>query len=563
MRPGSKICCHGVSWRRAQAFEFLVFVGLIQLPRLCTYGGHAWQASTTGGYPCVHCTQRLRDGEGDQRCNSRMTWRLPGTLAHNLPSNVKPVQLVKGIYWYMQEVPLKTVRAQCNLAEKSARALFYHLRMIMTARVFQLQGSLPMLGGPGRVVCVDETFFTKKKRAKGGFQGRYTVGHKTIVLGMTELYLDTRKETGNVRLLIIPDVKKQTLMSKITSHVVPGSLIFTDSLKSYKGLTRAGFVHRYVNHKQREFSRVEDLFGASVNVSTNAAEGLFGRLKRWCRARQVKRVSNKGYGWMVGEFLWRHHFGFDGNAVWDLFDHIAEFQQAVLEQPRATWEHGLYKNPQVVDEDLAEWRTANYAPRPALNPNPVPQARAVPARAPAVAPAAFKRPLAAVAAVAVAMGPIDLDESGDEVLPAAAALAAPAAPAAPVAPPSQHPLRRPLSAPEVRAHLQGRRGFDFAKRAFRIAFEEEPVAVEPTPAPAPAPTLRPRGRARVELPVSSGHCPRRVCTQGHVLQRKAREPGWTYTCSGCGHLLQGRASVYRCDEDCDFDLCGGCYMIRF
>ena len=101
MRPSSKICCHGVSWRRAQAFEFLVFVGLIQLPRLCTYGGHAWQASTTGGYPCVHCTQRL-DGEGGQRCNSRMTWRLPGTLAHNLPSNVKPVQLVKGIYWYIQ-----------------------------------------------------------------------------------------------------------------------------------------------------------------------------------------------------------------------------------------------------------------------------------------------------------------------------------------------------------------------------------------------------------------------------------------------------------------------------
>jgi transposase-like protein len=458
-----------------------------------------------------------------------MTWRLPGTLAHNLPSNVKPVQLVKGIYWYMQEVPLKTVRAQCNLAEKSARALFYHLRMIMTARVFQLQGSLPMLGGPGRVVCIDETFFTKKKRAKGGFQGRYTVGHKTIVLGMTELYLDTRKETGNIRLLIIPDVKKQTLMSKITSHVVPGSLIFTDSLKSYKGLTRAGFVHRYVNHKQREFSRVENLFGADVKVSTNAAEGLFGRLKRWCRARGVKRVSHKAYGWMIGEFLWRHHFGLDGNAVWDLFDHIAEFQQAVLEHPRATWEHGLYKNPQVVDEDLAEWRTANYA------------------------------------AVAVAMGPIDLDGSGDEALPAAAALAAPAAPAAPVAPPSQHPLRRPLSAPEVRAHLQGRRGFDFAQRAFRIAFEEEPVAAEPAPAPAPAPapTLRPRGRARVELPVSSGRCPRRVCTQGHVLQKKAREPGWTYTCSGCGHLLQGRASVYRCDEDCDFDLCGGCYMIRF
>ena len=56
-----------------------------------------------------------------------------------------------------------------------------------------------------------------------------------------------------------------------------------------------------------------------------------------------------------------------------------------------------------------------YVPRPALNPNPVPQAGpalapAVPARAQAVASAAFKRLLGAVA---VAMGPIDLDGSSD------------------------------------------------------------------------------------------------------------------------------------------------------
>ena len=355
---------------------------------------------------------------------------------------------------------------------------------------------------------------------------------------MTELYLGTRKETGNIRLLIIPDVKKQTLMSKIMSHVLPGSLVFTDSLKSYKGLTRARFVHRCVNHKHREFSRIEDLFGVRDNVSTNAAEGLFWRPKRWRRARQIKRVSRKAYGMMVGEFLWRHHFGLDGNAVWDLFDHIADFQQVVLQHPRATWEHGSYKNSQIINEDLAEWRKATYVPRPALNPNPVPQAGpalapAVPARAQAVASAAFKRPLGAVA---VAMGPIDLDGNSDEAVPAAAALAAPAAPVAPL---NQHPPRRMFSAPDVRVRLQGRRGFDFARRDFRIEFEEEPVADEPAPAPTsaprprprpmptptPTPTLRPRGCARVELPVSSGRCPRRVCTQGHVLQKKVRERG--------------------------------------
>ena len=40
------------------------------------------------------------------------------------------------------------------------------------------------LGGQtDRVVVVDETFFTKKKKNTGGFVGRTTLGHKTIVMG--------------------------------------------------------------------------------------------------------------------------------------------------------------------------------------------------------------------------------------------------------------------------------------------------------------------------------------------------------------------------------------------
>ena len=33
------------------------------------------------------------------------------------------------------------------------------------------------LGGPGRIVCIDETHITRKSRNRGGFQGRTTLGH--------------------------------------------------------------------------------------------------------------------------------------------------------------------------------------------------------------------------------------------------------------------------------------------------------------------------------------------------------------------------------------------------
>ena len=45
------------------------------------------------------------------------------------------------------------------------------------------------LGGPGKVVCLDKTNFTTKKKCRGGFQGRSTAGHKKGLIGMVELNL--------------------------------------------------------------------------------------------------------------------------------------------------------------------------------------------------------------------------------------------------------------------------------------------------------------------------------------------------------------------------------------
>ena len=66
----------------------------------------------------------------------------------------------------------------------------------------------------------------------------------------------------------------------------------------------SGFVHRAVNHRQREFSKRETIFGKEILVSTNAAEGLFGRLKTWMRAKAAKKVSKESYGGLLVEFLW-------------------------------------------------------------------------------------------------------------------------------------------------------------------------------------------------------------------------------------------------------------------
>ena len=155
-------------------------------------------------------------------------------------------------------------------------------------------------------MCIDETWLTKKERSTGGFQGRSTAGTKTIVLGMMEINFESRRATGNCILMEIPDRSARTLKRFINTHVVPGSLIFTDSFKGYAWLSRpnSGFVHRCVNHKRREFSKTERIFGREVVVSTNSAEGLFGRLKSFLRAKGAKKVGKTSYGHLLSEFLW-------------------------------------------------------------------------------------------------------------------------------------------------------------------------------------------------------------------------------------------------------------------
>lgn len=51
-----------------------------------------------------------------------------------------------------------------------------------------------------------------------------------------------RKETGNVRLLKVEGESRECIEAAVREHVVPGSLIFTDSHKAYDWLPLAGFV---------------------------------------------------------------------------------------------------------------------------------------------------------------------------------------------------------------------------------------------------------------------------------------------------------------------------------
>jgi transposase-like protein len=98
----------------------------------------------------------------------------------------------------------------------------------------------------------------KRERVITGTGGK----DKTAVMGILE-------RGGKVRTKVVGNTKKKTLQSEIREHVLAGSALFTDALKSYEGLN--DFQHEVVDHAV-EYVRGE--------VHTNGRKNFWSLVKR-------------------------------------------------------------------------------------------------------------------------------------------------------------------------------------------------------------------------------------------------------------------------------------------
>lgn len=154
-------------------------------------------------------------------------------------------------------VAAKRVQRELGVTYKTAWRMCDQIRKYMTA----LDGFEP-IGGEGKEVEIDETIIGGARPRSG--HGRHLEG-KTVVLGMVE-------RGGEIVTHIVPNVKRSTLLPKITEAVAKGSTINTDALHSYKALKDSGYAHKFVNHRLGEYVR------SGCHVQT--IEGFWAQLKR-------------------------------------------------------------------------------------------------------------------------------------------------------------------------------------------------------------------------------------------------------------------------------------------
>ena len=177
-------------------------------------------------------------------------------------------------------VAAKELQRQLSVTYKTAWRMAHEIRKYMA----EVDGETPLSGE----VEADETYVGGKR--KGGKRGRGAPG-KTVVFGMLE-------RDGDIMTKVVPNVRKKTLQPIIKKNVENGSTVHTDELKSYTGLSKAGFEHETVNHGAGEY--------VDGDCHVNGIEGFWARLKLSIRGTHV-HVSKKHLEKYVKEFEYRYN----------------------------------------------------------------------------------------------------------------------------------------------------------------------------------------------------------------------------------------------------------------
>jgi transposase-like protein len=178
-------------------------------------------------------------------------------------------------------VAAKKVQRDLGVTYKTAWRMCHQIREYMG----HLDSDDPV-GGMGEIVQVDETLIGGSIEGKGrGYRG-----NKTYVMGMLA-------NGGELMTRVIPNNRRVTLWNEICQNILPGSIIHTDELHSYKGISLRGYRHQTCNHSAKQYVSA---YGATIN----GLEGFWNALKRGINGTHI-HVSAKHLPKYLGEFEYR------------------------------------------------------------------------------------------------------------------------------------------------------------------------------------------------------------------------------------------------------------------
>jgi transposase-like protein len=165
----------------------------------------------------------------------------------------------------------------------------YKTAWFMAHRLREAMRDTPkgQLGGSGKIVEADETFFVNKK----GAPIRQGVGHKMAVLSLVE-------RGGSIRSVVMDRVTQGAVEKIVRRNVHHESRLMTDTAGWYRRNRFGVAEHEKVNHEQGEY--------AYGDVHVNTLEGIFSIFKRGMKG-VYQHCSEKHLHRYVAEFDFRYN----------------------------------------------------------------------------------------------------------------------------------------------------------------------------------------------------------------------------------------------------------------
>ena len=111
---------------------------------------------------------------------------------------------------------------------------------------------------------------------------------------------------GQVWAEVVDDVEADTLQPLISRKVSTGSTVCSDTWKAYTGIAARGYVHRLVNHGEKQYS---DGKGNQIN----GLEGFWGFLKR--KLASKGGITKQKLPLYLAEYVWRYNHRNDSDRI--------------------------------------------------------------------------------------------------------------------------------------------------------------------------------------------------------------------------------------------------------
>lgn len=207
-------------------------------------------------------------------------------------------------------ISAKQIQRETGVTYKTAWRMFRQIRALLSEEALQLEG--PSLE-------IDETYYGGVRKYGTGRPGRGDK-KKTPVVGIVE-----RK--GRALAFATADIKGSTLLGLVREKVLPKSLIYTDELHGYDGITvlrdregkPAGYQHRRIHHSSKVY--------VVGDIHTNTVEGFWSLIKRGIGG-VYHSVSAKYLQTYLNEYSFRHNRRDQGNLIFkSILDRVSEQAQ--------------------------------------------------------------------------------------------------------------------------------------------------------------------------------------------------------------------------------------------